>query len=125
MRDCREQLAQLIHNYVILTDELGRQDEDLVRLVTASNDVFETLASVDSNISESVARLPGTLRTTETTLAKVDDLGQVLGPTLDDPRPAVRELDEANAEVLPLAREGTPIVRDEIRPFVRRGPVRT
>ncbi len=27
--DRREELAQLIHNYGILTDELGRQDEDL------------------------------------------------------------------------------------------------
>ena len=90
--DRREELAQLIHNYGILTDELGRADTDLVRLVTASNDVFETLASVDANISQTVAQLPGTLRTTENTLAKVDGLGEVLGPTLDDLRPAVESL---------------------------------
>ena len=34
-------------------------------------------------------------------------------------RPAFRELDDANKAVLPLVKEGTPIVRDEIRPFAR------
>lgn len=115
----REALSDLVSNYGLLTQELGRNDESLVRLVNASNDVFEAFASEDENISLAVSRLPGTLETTENTLAKVDDLGQVLGPTLDDLRPAFRQLDVANREILPLVREGTPILRDEIRPFVR------
>ena len=114
---CREQLAQLIHNYGILTDELGRQDEDLVRLGHGLERRVRDARLRRLQHPESVARLPGTLRTTETTLAKVD-LGQVLGPTLDDPRPAVRELDEANAEV-PAARARGNAHRPRRDPAVR------
>lgn len=115
----REALASLIHNYGELTTELAKSPEDLERLVTASNDVFEAFASVDQDISETVSELPSALNQTSTTLTKVDRLGEVLGPTLDDLRPAFRQLDVANREVLPLAREGEPILRNEIRPFVR------
>ena len=66
-----------------------------------------------------MSKLPGALDQTSETLVKVDALGGRLGPALDAIRPAFRKLDEANAEVLPLAREGTPIVRDQIRPFAR------
>jgi len=81
--------------------------------------VFGALASEDQNVSRFVAKLPGALGQTKTTLGKVDVLAQELGPTLDSLRPAVRQLDPANHAVLPLAKEGTPIVRDQIRPFAR------
>jgi phospholipid/cholesterol/gamma-HCH transport system substrate-binding protein len=116
----REALARLVHNYGILTAELGKNDASLTRLVTASNEVFEAFASEDRNISATVAKLPGALRTTEATLGKVQTLGRYLGPTLDDLRPAFRQLDETNRQILPLVTEGVPIVRDHIRPFVRK-----
>ncbi len=118
--DRRAALAQLVHNYGLLTEELARNDEELTRLVTASNDVFEAFASQDDNIARAVSLFPGALETTGTTLAKVNRLGQVLGPTLDDLRPAFRQLDVANRQVLPLVRRHTDTVRDEIRPFVRK-----
>jgi len=118
--DRREQLATLIHNYGLLTEELGRNDEALTELVTASNDVFEAFASEDENIAQAVSLFPGALRQTEETLFKVDRLGGVLGPTLDDLRPAFQQLDVANREILPLVREAPPILRNQIRPFVRR-----
>jgi phospholipid/cholesterol/gamma-HCH transport system substrate-binding protein len=66
-----------------------------------------------------VSKLPGTLRTTQTGLVKLDRLATALKPTLQSLRPAVRSLDTANRETLPLLREGTPIIRDQIRPFAR------
>jgi phospholipid/cholesterol/gamma-HCH transport system substrate-binding protein len=116
----REALSRLIHNYGELTTELAKSPDDLRRLVTASNDVFEAFASEDQRISETISLLPGALNQTETTLTKVDRLSQVLGPTLDDLRPAFRQLDVANREVLPLVTQGEPILRNQIRPFVRR-----
>ena len=118
--DRREQLATLIHNYGLLTEELGRNDEALTELVSASNDVFEAFASEDENIAQAVSLFPGALRQTEETLFKVDRLGGVLGPTLDDLRPAFQQLDVANRQILPLVREAPPILRNKIRPFVRR-----
>jgi phospholipid/cholesterol/gamma-HCH transport system substrate-binding protein len=118
--DRRAALAQLVHNYGLLTEELARNDDELTRLVTASNDVFEAFASEDDNIARAISLFPGALETTESTLVKVNRLGQVLGPTLDDLRPAFQQLDVANRQVLPLVRRHTGTVRDEIRPFVRR-----
>jgi hypothetical protein len=50
----------------------------------------------------------------------VTPFAQQLGPTTRALIPAVRQLDRANAEVQPFAREAAPIVRGQIRPFVRR-----
>jgi phospholipid/cholesterol/gamma-HCH transport system substrate-binding protein len=117
----RDNLRSLIHNYGLLVDELGGKDEDLTRLVRASNAVFDSFAAEESNVSEFVAKLPGALRETRVTLGKVDRLGQRLGPALESLRPAFRELDDANAAVLPFVEDATPVVRDEIRPFARAG----
>lgn len=118
--DRRAALAQLVHNYGLLTEELARNDDELTRLVTASNDALGAFASEDDSIARAVSLFPGALNTTESTLVKVNRLGQVLGPTLDDLRPAFQQLDVANREVLPLVRRHTSTLRDEIRPFVRR-----
>lgn len=115
----RANLRRLVHNYSELTNELADKDGELTRLVSGSNSVFEALASEDANISETIARLPSALRQTESTLVWVDDLGRVLGPSVEALRPAVRELDEANAELLPFGRAAERSVRTQIRAFVR------
>ena len=115
----RQKLKRLVSNYASLTNELGDNDDELARLVSASNQVFDAFAKEDQNVSETVRRLPPAFNETSRTLTKVQRYGDVLGPALESLRPAFRELDEANREVLPLVREARPIIRDEIRPFVR------
>jgi phospholipid/cholesterol/gamma-HCH transport system substrate-binding protein len=115
----RSNLRRLVHNYGLLVQELGGKDKDLTRLVTQSNAVLGAFASEDQNVSRFVQKLPGTLRQTQSTLVKVDRLGHVLGPSLTSLRPAFRRLDSANAAVLPLAREGAPILKHQVRPFAR------
>jgi phospholipid/cholesterol/gamma-HCH transport system substrate-binding protein len=115
----RRNLRRLIHNYGLLTTELGRSDRDIVRLVRASNEALSGFAAADTDISAAVAQLPSALRTTRITLDKLDPFARRLGTTLGRLRPAVREIDDANREVLPLVREGTPIVRNQLRPFAR------
>jgi phospholipid/cholesterol/gamma-HCH transport system substrate-binding protein len=115
----RSNLRRLINRYGLLVRELGTKDSDLTRLVQQSNAVFDAFASEDVNVSRFVEKLPGTLRQTQSTLGKVDRLGQRLGPALESLRPAFRKLDDANAASLPLFREGTPILRNQVRPFAR------
>lgn len=115
----RTNLRRLVHNYGLLTEKLSEQDQDLTRLVTASNDVFDAFAAENVNVSRTVAKLPGTLRTTERTLRKVEPFARILKPTLESLRPPFRQLATANREVLPFVREGTPIVQKKVRPFVR------
>jgi phospholipid/cholesterol/gamma-HCH transport system substrate-binding protein len=115
----RDSLAHLVHNYSVLVTALGDSDDDLERLVSAGNKAFAALGSQDANISNAVALLPGALEQTQATLRKVDTLGDELGPTLSSLRPALASLDDANEDLLPLARQGKPDVKNDIRPFVR------
>ena len=116
----RRNLRTLIHNYGSLMTRLGRSDDDLRRLVAASNRTLNAFASENQNLSAAVRELSPTLNQTSSTLVKAGRFGRELGPTLEALRPAFRQLDDTNAELRPLAVEGTPIVRDRVRPFVRR-----
>jgi phospholipid/cholesterol/gamma-HCH transport system substrate-binding protein len=115
----RENLRRLIHNYGLLTAELGNNGKSLTRLVSSSSEVFKSLAAEDNNISTAVARLPGTLRQTQSTLAKVDPYAKTLRTSLESLRPAFRQLDATNKAVLPAVKEGAPILKSEVRPFAR------
>jgi phospholipid/cholesterol/gamma-HCH transport system substrate-binding protein len=115
----RRNLARVVHNFSLLTDELGRRDTQLANFVQNSNAVFDTLASQDAALREILQKLPGTLRTTQETLGKVDTFAQELGPTLEALRPAARALGPSLRQTRPFLRDSTPIIRDEIRPFTR------
>jgi phospholipid/cholesterol/gamma-HCH transport system substrate-binding protein len=115
----RTELKELIHEYGLLMTELGKHPQDLRRLVTASRSVFDELASQDTQISESVARLPGSLRASERALADVREFAPVLQSSLESLRPAIRKLPATNAAVTPFLRETEPVIRNQIRPFVR------
>lgn len=115
----RRNLARVVHNFSLLTDELGRRDTQLANFVQNSNAVFDTLAEQDASLRAILQRLPGTLSTTETTLGKVETLADTLGPTLESLRPAARALGPSLRQTRPFLRESTPIIRDELRPFTR------
>src|SRR5919112_3397027 len=115
----RVALKELVHRYGDLTNTLADKDREIKTLVSAADAVFRAFASQQQNIELAVSRLPGTLRQTETTLGKVNSYARVLRPTLNSLRPAFRQLDKTNAEVLPFVREAYPITKNKIRPFVR------
>jgi phospholipid/cholesterol/gamma-HCH transport system substrate-binding protein len=112
-------LRNLVHNFNILTARIGQNDEDLTQLVAESNTALGSIAEQDPNVQRAVAQLPGTLEQAEATLNELTDFGAVLGPTFNDLRPFARNLDEANASLADLGRAGTPILENEVRPFVR------
>jgi phospholipid/cholesterol/gamma-HCH transport system substrate-binding protein len=115
----RVNLARVVHNFSLLTDELGQKDTQLANFVQNSNAVFDTLAGQDASLRQILQKLPGTLETTQVTLGKVKTLADVLGPTLQDLRPAARALAPSLRQTRPFLRESTPVIRDEIRPFTR------
>ncbi len=115
----REKVKRLVSNYGELVARIGREDEDLVRFVRASDAALGAFAQEEAGVSESVARLPGALRQTERTLGKVETFAARLEPGIEAIRPAFRELPDTNAALRELARSSTTVVRDEIRPFVR------
>ncbi len=115
----RAALRELIHDYGLLMTEVGNHPQDLRRLVTASRSVFDALANEDDAISASVAQLPASLRASERALGEVREFAPVLRSSLESLREPIRKLDETNEAAIPFLRETQPVIRDEIRPFVR------
>jgi phospholipid/cholesterol/gamma-HCH transport system substrate-binding protein len=115
----RRNLARLIHNLQLLVTEVGTKDKELGELIVSQNAVFEAFANQDKNLRETFRLLPDTLRTTNTALAKSDELSSLLGPTLRKLRPGARALDNAQRATADFARETIPPIRDQVRPFAR------
>jgi phospholipid/cholesterol/gamma-HCH transport system substrate-binding protein len=115
----RQNLANLVHNLNVLTNRVGQSDDDLAALVSSANGALGTIAEQDPNVRRAIGLLPGTLTQARDTLTETAGFAKVLGPAFDDLRPFARNLDEANAGVRELATDTTPVLRDEIRPFVR------
>ena len=115
----RENLAHLIHSLNVLTTRVGESQDDLTELVASSNGALSAIAEQDPSVQRAIALLPGTLTQARDTLTEAAKFAAVLGPSFDALRPFARNLDEANAAVRGLANDATPVLQDEIRPFVR------
>jgi phospholipid/cholesterol/gamma-HCH transport system substrate-binding protein len=115
----RANIKRVIHNFSLLTTELGKKDQQLAELVGSANANFKALANQSANIQESLRLLPPTLTTARTALVKTDTLAKQLGPTLNSLRPAARALGPALVQVRPFLKTTTPVIRDQIRPFAR------
>jgi phospholipid/cholesterol/gamma-HCH transport system substrate-binding protein len=115
----RQNLKRVIHNFSLLTNELGTRDTQLASLVGSANANFRALASQDANIRSSLQLLPQTLTTARSTLLKADAFAKELGPTLQSLRPTARALGPSLAQTRPFLRTTTPVIRDQLRPFAR------
>jgi phospholipid/cholesterol/gamma-HCH transport system substrate-binding protein len=115
----RQNIRVAIHNFSLLARAVGEKDQQIAQLVDSSNTVFRAFARQDQNLRSTLGLLPGTLQTADTTFAKVDKLGKVLGPTLGALRPAARALGPTLRATRPFVRDTMPVIRDELRPFSR------
>jgi phospholipid/cholesterol/gamma-HCH transport system substrate-binding protein len=115
----RANIRRVVHNFSLLTDALGKRDDQLAGFVENSNAVFAALAHQDANLRQTLRQLPSTLDVTQTNLAKARTLAQTLGPTLQDLRPGARALGPTLRQVRPFVRKTTPVIRDQLRPFTR------
>ena len=112
-------MRNLVHNFNVLTGRIAQADEDLIELVSTSNSALGAIAEQDPSVRRAVELLGPTLTQAESTLNEVADFAEVLGPTFNDLRPFARNLDEANTSLESLANSATPVIENEIRPFVR------
>ncbi|MFZ0042331.1 MAG: MlaD family protein [Solirubrobacteraceae bacterium] len=111
-------LRQLVNSLQRLNTALATKQGQIIQLVDSSAVVFRAFASEDSNISRALVDLPGTLSQTTQTLDKVQTFAKLLGPTSANLIPAAKEIPAANAALEALAKPSTPIVQNQIRPFV-------
>jgi phospholipid/cholesterol/gamma-HCH transport system substrate-binding protein len=115
----RQNLAELIHNLSVLTQDVGRHAGDVSTLVRASNSALGAIAGQDPSLRRAVAELPGVLRSTHTALTAATPFARELGTTFNALRPFARDLPNLNASLTDLAHKATPALRDKIRPLVR------
>jgi phospholipid/cholesterol/gamma-HCH transport system substrate-binding protein len=115
----RKDLERLVHALDELYTELGDADDDLAELVQSSARVFDAFAKERENISATVRELPPTLATATDSLERVERMARILGPASDRLVPVAGALDRSNRATRPFAVEATPLIKDDIRPFVR------
>jgi phospholipid/cholesterol/gamma-HCH transport system substrate-binding protein len=115
----RASIKRVIHNFSLLTAELGSRDKQVSDFVDSSNAVFAALAHQDANLRATLRQLPSTLTVTKNALGKVDRMASELGPTLQALRPGARALGPTLRQTRPFLTQTTPVVRDELRPFSR------
>jgi phospholipid/cholesterol/gamma-HCH transport system substrate-binding protein len=112
-------LRSLIHNLQVLNTSLATKRFQIAQLVASSAKVFNAFANANQGVSRSVADLPATLNQATATLQKVQKFANLLAPATRNLLPAVRAIPAANAATIGLAKPITPVLRTEIRPFVR------
>jgi phospholipid/cholesterol/gamma-HCH transport system substrate-binding protein len=112
-------IARSIHNFRLLTEALGGKDKELAQLIDASNAVFATFASEEQNLQRTLHLLPNALHKTAEGIGKLGVASSLVGPTLHQLLPFAHALAPSNAATQKLARETTPIIKNEIRPFAR------
>jgi phospholipid/cholesterol/gamma-HCH transport system substrate-binding protein len=112
-------LAHVIHDFGLLTTELGRHDAELERFVTGSKDALGNFANQQQAIQESLVEFPSTLTALRSALASSDRFTTASRPALIGLIPQAQALGPAIRANERLFKQTTVPIRDQIRPFTR------
>jgi phospholipid/cholesterol/gamma-HCH transport system substrate-binding protein len=112
-------LARVIHDFGLLTTELGRRDAELERFVTSSKDALGDFANQQQAIQETLVEFPSTLTALRSALAASDRFSIAARPALIGLIPQAQASVPAFKANERLFRQTTVPIRDQIRPFTR------
>ncbi len=115
----RVALARVIHDFGLLTTELGRHDAEIERFVTGSNAALGNFAHQQSSIQESLVEFPATLAALQAGLASSNRFSTAARPALLGLIPQAQALGPAIKANERLFKQTTAPIRDQIRPFTR------
>jgi phospholipid/cholesterol/gamma-HCH transport system substrate-binding protein len=115
----RVALARTIHDFGLLTTELGRHDSELERFVTSSDSALGNFANQQQSIQESLVEFPATLTALRSAMASSDRFSTVARPALIGLIPQAQALGPALKANERLFKQTTVPIRDQIRPFTR------
>jgi phospholipid/cholesterol/gamma-HCH transport system substrate-binding protein len=115
----RKELARVIHNFGLLTTELGRRDAQLERFVTSSGEALGDFANQQQALQETLVEFPPTLTALRSALASSDRFSTVARPALTELIPQAQALGPALEAQKRLFNQTTVPIRDQIRPFTR------
>jgi len=115
----RQALAQVIHNFGLLTTELGRRDAQIERFVTGSQAALGNFANEQEAIQETLVEFPPTLTALQSALASSNRFSKVARPALTELIPQAQALGPALEANKRFFEQTTVPIRDQIRPFTR------
>jgi phospholipid/cholesterol/gamma-HCH transport system substrate-binding protein len=121
----RENIKSSIHNFQLLSTELGNRDQDVVNFVDSSDAALAAFAREEASIRSALQELPSTLKVTRGALKSADDLALQSGPALEKLLPGSRATGAALRALRPLFQQTAGPIQTQIRPFTRqvRSPV--
>jgi phospholipid/cholesterol/gamma-HCH transport system substrate-binding protein len=112
-------LARVIHDFGLLTTELGRHDADIRRFVSSSNAALGNFANQQQSIQDSLREFPSALQAAKAGLASSDRFSTAAYPALVKLIPQAQALTPAFKATERLFSQTTAPIRDQIRPFTR------
>jgi phospholipid/cholesterol/gamma-HCH transport system substrate-binding protein len=115
----RVALSQVIHDFGLLTTELGRHDAEVERFVTSSRAALGNFANQQESVQAAFEEFPSSLRAARAGLASSNRFSQVSYPTLIKLIPQAQALAPAFRSTERLFSETTAPIREQIRPFTR------
>jgi phospholipid/cholesterol/gamma-HCH transport system substrate-binding protein len=115
----RAALSRVIHDFGLLTTELGRHDAEIRRFVTSSRDALGNFANQEESVQAAFEEFPATLTAARAGLASSNRFSQAAYPSLIKLIPQAQALTPAFKSTEKLFRETTAPIRDQIRPFTR------
>jgi len=115
----RDALANVIHDFGLLTTELGRHDVQIERWVSSSKGALGNFANQQRSIQEILTEFPATLSAAESAFASADRFSTVARPALLGLIPQAQALKPALKANQRLFEQTEEPIRTQIRPFTR------
>jgi phospholipid/cholesterol/gamma-HCH transport system substrate-binding protein len=113
----RQNIANSIHNFQLLSTELGDKDQDLANFVDASDAALSSFAREEASLRQAIQQLPGTLKATKGALTSANSLALVSGPALKKSLPGSRATGAALRALRPFFQQTAGPIENQIRPF--------
>jgi phospholipid/cholesterol/gamma-HCH transport system substrate-binding protein len=115
----REAIANVVHDFGLLTTELGRHDAAIERWVSSSKGALGNFANQQDAIQEILTEFPSTLTAAESAFASADRFSKTAGPALLGLIPQAQALKPALKANERLFEQTVEPIRTQIRPFTR------
>src|SRR3954451_1710798 len=115
----RQNIASSIHNFQLLSTELGNRDQDLVNFVDSSDEVLASFAKEQASIRSAIRELPGTLKEAKGALTSANTFALQSGPALKKLIPGAKATAPALRALRPFFRQTAGPIQNQIRPFTQ------
>jgi phospholipid/cholesterol/gamma-HCH transport system substrate-binding protein len=115
----RQALAGVIHNFGVLTTELGRRNAEIERFVSGSQAALGNFANEQQALQESLVEFPATLAAVQAGLGSSSAFSLAARPALIGLIPQAQALGPALQATERFFDQTTAPIRDQIRPFTR------